>query len=230
GRNLSGQTVEAFWTSVEHAEPFAVSINCSLGASEMRPYLVDLARIATVPVFCYPNAGLPNAFGGYDELPETMTGLLREFASSGLVNAVGSCCGSGPEHTTLIRGAGEGGGGGRAAGGGPGGLPRAPPQRPGALRDRPRDQLRDDRRANERDRVGPLPPPDRGRRLRGGAGDRAGAGARGRQPPGREHGCRSARLGAGDGPVPEPPRHPAGGGQAADRCGQLALLAAGGPV
>ena len=105
GRNLSGQTVEAFWTSVEHAEPFAVSINCSLGASEMRPYLVDLARIATVPVFCYPNAGLPNAFGGYDELPETMTSLLREFASSGLVNAVGSCCGSGPEHTTLIRAA-----------------------------------------------------------------------------------------------------------------------------
>ena len=105
GRNLSGQTVEAFWTSIEHADPFAVSINCSLGASDMRPYLADLARIATVPVFCYPNAGLPNAFGGYDEPPETMSALLREFAAAGLVNAVGSCCGSGPEHTTLIRAA-----------------------------------------------------------------------------------------------------------------------------
>ena len=105
GRNLSGQTVEAFWTSIEHADPFGVSINCSLGASDMRPYLADLSRIATVPVFCYPNAGLPNAFGGYDEPPETMSGLLREFAAAGLVNAVGSCCGSGPEHTTLIRAA-----------------------------------------------------------------------------------------------------------------------------
>src|SRR5215471_17707044 len=102
GRNLSGQTVEAFWTSVEHAEPFALSINCSLGAAEIRPYLADLARVATVPVFCYPNAGLPNAFGGYDEPPETMSALLEEFATSGLVNGVGSCCGTGPEHTALI--------------------------------------------------------------------------------------------------------------------------------
>ena len=108
GRNLSGQTVEAFWTSVQHAEPIAVSINCSRGAADMRPYLVDLARVATVPVFCYPNAGLPNAFGGYDELPESMSALLKEFAVSGLVNAVGSCCGTGPEHTALIRTAVEG--------------------------------------------------------------------------------------------------------------------------
>ena len=108
GRNLSGQTVEAFLTSVEHAEPFAVSINCSLGAAEIRPYLVDLARAAPVPVFCYPNAGLPNAFGGYDELPETMSALLEEFATSGLLNAVGSCCGTGPEHTALISAAVEG--------------------------------------------------------------------------------------------------------------------------
>jgi len=105
GRNLSGQTVEAFWTSVEHAEPFALSINCSLGAAEIRPYLADLARVATVPVFCYPNAGLPNAFGGYDEPPETMSALLEEFARSGLVNALGSCCGTGPEHTALIKAA-----------------------------------------------------------------------------------------------------------------------------
>jgi 5-methyltetrahydrofolate--homocysteine methyltransferase len=103
GRNLSGQTVEAFWISVEHADPFAVSINCSLGAEEMRPYLADLARVATVPVFCYPNAGLPNAFGGYDQQPATTSELLREFAEAGFVNAVGGCCGTGPEHIAEIR-------------------------------------------------------------------------------------------------------------------------------
>jgi len=103
GRNLSGQTVEAFWISVQHADPIAVSINCSLGAEEMRPYLADLARVATVPVFCYPNAGLPNAFGGYDQQPGTTSELLREFAEAGFVNAVGGCCGTGPEHIAAIR-------------------------------------------------------------------------------------------------------------------------------
>jgi 5-methyltetrahydrofolate--homocysteine methyltransferase len=103
GRNLSGQTVEAFWISVQHADPLAVSINCSLGAEEMRPYLADLARVATVPVFCYPNAGLPNAFGGYDQQPATTSELLREFAEAGFVNAVGGCCGTGPEHIAAIR-------------------------------------------------------------------------------------------------------------------------------
>ena len=105
GRNLSGQTIEAFWISIEHARPFAVSINCSLGAADMRPYLADLARAATVPVFCYPNAGLPNAFGGYDEQPATTSSLLKEFAESGFVNAVGGCCGTGPEHIAQIRAA-----------------------------------------------------------------------------------------------------------------------------
>jgi 5-methyltetrahydrofolate--homocysteine methyltransferase len=108
GRNLSGQTAEAFWASVQHAEPLAVGVNCSLGAADMRPYVADLARMATVPVMCYPNAGLPNAFGGYDEPAETMAGVLREFAAAGLLNLVGSCCGSGPEHTRLIREAVEG--------------------------------------------------------------------------------------------------------------------------
>src|SRR5712691_3794345 len=86
GRNLSGQTAEAFWTSIQHAEPSAVGVNCSLGAADMRPYVGDLARVATVPVICYPNAGLPNAFGGYDEPAEAMARILREFAESGLVN------------------------------------------------------------------------------------------------------------------------------------------------
>ncbi len=108
GRNLSGQTVEAFWASIEHCRPLAVSINCSLGAAEMRPYLADLSRVATVPVFCYPNAGLPNAFGGYDEVPATTSELLGEFAASGLVNAVGGCCGTGPEHIAEIRAAVQG--------------------------------------------------------------------------------------------------------------------------
>ncbi len=103
GRNLSGQTVEAFWTSVEHAAPFAAGINCSLGATEMRPYIAALSRVAPVYVICYPNAGLPNAFGGYDEEPPTTSRLLKEFAEAGYLNAAGGCCGTGPEHIRQIR-------------------------------------------------------------------------------------------------------------------------------
>ncbi|HUZ88187.1 MAG TPA: methionine synthase [Candidatus Baltobacterales bacterium] len=103
GRNLSGQTVEAFWTSVEHAQPFAAGINCSLGATEMRPYIAAFSRVAPVYVTCYPNAGLPNAFGGYDEEPPTTSRLLKEFAEAGYLNAAGGCCGTGPEHIRQIR-------------------------------------------------------------------------------------------------------------------------------
>ena len=77
-------------------------VNCSLGATEMRPYVEALARVAPIPVSCYPNAGLPNAFGGYDETPETTSGLLGEFAGAGLVNIVGGCCGTTPEHIRMI--------------------------------------------------------------------------------------------------------------------------------
>src|SRR5713101_3953671 len=108
GRNLSGQTVEAFWTSVEHAEPFAAGINCSLGATEMRPYIAAMSRVAPVYLTCYPNAGLPNAFGGYDEEPPTTSRLLKEFAEAGYLNAAGGCCGTGPEHIRQIRQALEG--------------------------------------------------------------------------------------------------------------------------
>src|SRR3982075_3508616 len=108
GRNLSGQTVEAFWTSIEHAAPFAAGINCSLGASEMRPYIAAMSRVAPVYVHCYPNAGLPNAFGGYDEEPPTTSRLLKEFAEAGYLNAAGGCCGTGPEHIRQIREALEG--------------------------------------------------------------------------------------------------------------------------
>src|SRR5690348_15865057 len=105
GRNLSGQTVEAFWTSVEHAQPFAAGVNCSLGAAEMRPYIEAMSRVAPVYVTCYPNAGLPNAFGGYDEQPPTTSRLLREFAEAGYLNAAGGCCGTGPEHIRQIKAA-----------------------------------------------------------------------------------------------------------------------------
>jgi 5-methyltetrahydrofolate--homocysteine methyltransferase len=102
GRTLTGQTIEAFWTSIEHAEPLIVGVNCSLGAREMRPYVADLARVAPCLTSCHPNAGLPNAFGGYDETPDVTSTLLREFAQDGLLNIVGSCCGSTPEHTHAI--------------------------------------------------------------------------------------------------------------------------------
>ena len=102
GRTLSGQTIEAFWVSMEHADPVIVGVNCSLGAAEMRPYVEDLSRVAAVPVACYPNAGLPNAFGGYDETPEITCELLTGFASDGLVNLVGGCCGTTPEHIAAI--------------------------------------------------------------------------------------------------------------------------------
>ncbi len=102
GRTLSGQTIDAWWVSVTHARPFAVGINCALGAAEMRPYLAELAAIADCYVSSYPNAGLPNAFGEYDETPEMTAGLLREFATSGLVNFVGGCCGTTPAHIAAI--------------------------------------------------------------------------------------------------------------------------------
>ncbi|HEY1370227.1 MAG TPA: methionine synthase [Gaiellaceae bacterium] len=102
GRNLSGQTVEAFWRSVEHANPLLVGVNCSLGAIEMRPFVEDLARVATTYTSCYPNAGLPNEFGAHDEQPADTSRFLREFAAAGLVNVVGGCCGTTPDHIRSI--------------------------------------------------------------------------------------------------------------------------------
>ena len=102
GRNLSGQTVEAFWASVEHAEPLVVGVNCALGATEMRPFVEDVARIATTYVGCYPNAGLPNEMGLHDEQPADTSRLLGEFARDGLVNIVGGCCGTTPAHVRAI--------------------------------------------------------------------------------------------------------------------------------
>ena len=102
GRTLSGQTIDAFWVSVAHARPFSVGLNCALGAREMRPYLAELARVADTWVSCYPNAGLPNAFGEYDERPEETAALLREFAEAGFVNLLGGCCGTTPDHVRAV--------------------------------------------------------------------------------------------------------------------------------
>ena len=102
GRTLSGQLIEAFWNSISHANLMSVGINCALGAKQMRPYIAELSNVAPVYISCYPNAGLPNAFGGFDETPERMGADLRDFASQGWVNIVGGCCGSTPEHIQAI--------------------------------------------------------------------------------------------------------------------------------
>ena len=102
GRTLSGQTTEAFWHSVQHAQPISVGLNCALGAAALRPYVETLSRIAPIPVSTHPNAGLPNAFGDYDETPEQMVEVIREFAQSGLVNIVGGCCGTTPDHIRAL--------------------------------------------------------------------------------------------------------------------------------
>src|SRR4029077_6143513 len=102
GRTLSGQTIDAFWISMAHARPFSVGINCALGARDMRPYMAELSRVADCYISCYPNAGLPNAFGQYDERPQDTGGYLQEFAESGFVNIVGGCCGTTPEHIAAI--------------------------------------------------------------------------------------------------------------------------------
>ena len=122
GRTLSGQTVEAFWNSVRHAKPFAVGLNCALGADLMRPHIAELARVADTLVSAYPNAGLPNAFGQYDETPEETSHELHEWAQAGLVNIVGGCCGTTPDHIAHVAKEVEGL------------TPRAIPERPTAMR------------------------------------------------------------------------------------------------
>jgi 5-methyltetrahydrofolate--homocysteine methyltransferase len=108
GRTLSGQTTEAFWNSIRHAKPLVVGLNCALGGKQLRPYIEELARIADTYVCAYPNAGLPNAFGEYDETAEETAEILREFAASGFLNMLGGCCGTTPEHIRAIKNAVEG--------------------------------------------------------------------------------------------------------------------------
>lgn len=122
GRTLSGQTVEAFWNSVRHAKPFAIGLNCALGADLMRPHIAELSRVADTLVAAYPNAGLPNEMGDYDESPEQTSGHLDEWAASGLVNILGGCCGTTPAHIEAVA---------TAVSGKP---PRVAPKRPPAMR------------------------------------------------------------------------------------------------
>ncbi len=122
GRTLTGQTPEAFWNSVRHAQPLTIGLNCSMGAEGMRPYLVELSRIADTYICAYPNAGLPNEFGEYDEQAEETAGFLGEWAQEGLLNIVGGCCGTTPAHIAAIRKAVDGV------------APRAVPERPTAMR------------------------------------------------------------------------------------------------
>ena len=96
------ETAEAFWYSLRHAQPLSIGLNCALGAKELRAHIDVLAQVADVHVSAHPNAGLPNAFGGYDETPEDMATVLREFADAGLLNIVGGCCGTTPEHIRAI--------------------------------------------------------------------------------------------------------------------------------
>jgi 5-methyltetrahydrofolate--homocysteine methyltransferase len=103
GRTLSGQMLDAFYVSIQHARPFSVGLNCAFGAQQMRPYMAELSRFAGEYVTCYPNAGLPNAFGEYDELPEQTAALLRDFADAGFVDILGGCCGTTPAHIRAIR-------------------------------------------------------------------------------------------------------------------------------
>jgi 5-methyltetrahydrofolate--homocysteine methyltransferase len=103
GRTLSGQTTEAFWNSIRHAQPVAVGLNCALGADQLRPYVAELSRIADTPVSAHPNAGLPNEFGEYEQSADEMAEIMGEFARAGLVNLVGGCCGTTPEHIRALR-------------------------------------------------------------------------------------------------------------------------------
>lgn len=102
GRTLSGQTLEAFYISVMHAKPFSIGLNCALGGNQMRPYVEELANIASCYVSCYPNAGLPNTFGEYDEQPHETAHIIEDFAREGFVNIVGGCCGTTPDHIRHI--------------------------------------------------------------------------------------------------------------------------------
>jgi 5-methyltetrahydrofolate--homocysteine methyltransferase len=102
GRTLSGQTTEAFWNSVRHASPFSIGFNCALGAEQLRPYVSELSRISDTYMCVYPNAGLPNEFGEYDQTPQEMARLIESWASDGLINIVGGCCGTTPDHIRAI--------------------------------------------------------------------------------------------------------------------------------
>ena len=209
GRTLSGQTLDAFYLSVEHARPFSVGLNCALGAREMRPYLADLARAVDGYISCYPNAGLPNAFGEYDEKPAETAALVKEFAESSFVNIIGGCCGTTPDHIREIASA--------VAhlaprpvrheARGPRHKPPDPSVRPGALGHPARQQFPNGRRAHQRHRVEEVRAAGQGEGLGRRDGRRDRPGPRRRQHHRRQHGRRHAGFGSLHDRVPQLHRH-----------------------
>ncbi len=206
GRTLSGQTTEAFWNSVRHVRPLLIGLNCALGASDLRPYVAELSRIADCFVAAHPNAGLPNEFGEYDETPDQMAAVLGDFATSGLVNLIGGCCGTTPEHIAAIARAAKG----ADASGQGGDRPGHAALRPRAVHHRRGQPVRQRRRADQHHRLGPVPDADQGRRLRHRAVGRRPAGGQRRAGHRRQHGRGHDRRRRGDGPVPQARRERAG--------------------
>ncbi len=202
GRLLSGQTPAAFWNSVRHAAPFSIGLNCALGAKEMRAHIAEIARLADTLVCAYPNAGLPNEFGRYDESPDYMAALLAEFADAGLVNVVGGCCGTTPDHIRAIVRA--------VAGKAPRKMSRAAALvaavRSRSLRADAGNSVRQCGRAHQRHRFGKIPQARHCRRLCGRACGRARSGRKRRTDHRREHGRGPARFRSGDDHVPQPDR------------------------
>ena len=202
GRLLSGQLPEAFWNSVRHARPITIGFNCALGAEDLRAHIADIGRVADTLVCAYPNAGLPNEFGQYDETPEYMARLIGEFAAAGLVNIVGGCCGTTPDHIAAI-----------AAAVAPH-KPRVIPAHrtataalgPRALCADASHSLRQCRRAHQRHGLGPLPQADHRGRLHRRASGRARPGRERRPDHRRQHGRGAPRFRSGDGDLPQPRR------------------------
>ncbi len=219
GRTLSGQTVEAFWISVSHMELLSVGINCALGAKQMRPYVEELSHLAPVHISCHPNAGLPNAFGGFDETPERMAADLRDFSSNGWLNIAGGCCGSTPAHIRAIADA--------VRGLAPHVLSK--PERytrfsglePLVLR--PGLAFRQHRRTHQRHRFAEIFQADSRRRVRSGAGRGPPAGRKRRADHRHQHGRSHARFRARHDHVSAPHRRRARHRPRADHDRQLEL-------
>ncbi len=202
GRLLSGQLPEAFWNSVRHAKPITIGFNCALGAEDLRAHIADIGRVADTLVCAYPNAGLPNEFGQYDETPEYMARLIGEFARDGLVNIVGGCCGTTPDHIAAIAAA--------VAPHRPRIVPTIEPRlrtlRSRAVRTDAGDPVRQCRRAHQRHGLGQIPQADHRRRLHRGPSGGARPGRERRPDHRRQHGRGPARFGSRDADLPQPRR------------------------
>ena len=198
GRMLTGQTAEALWHSVRHAKPFAIGLNCALGAKELRPYVDELSQVADTLVSAHPNAGLPNEFGGYDDGPDSMAETIGEFARSGLVNIVGGCCGTTPEHIKAFVKAIAG----RAAARRSGEAEISAAVGPRAVHAHAGDEFRQYRRAHQHHGLRQVPQADRRQRLRSGARRGAHAGRERRADHRHQHGRGPDRFRSGDAPLP----------------------------